>query len=323
MKNRTVIVTLLVLAIGTVAMLYYLKHLGEPRYHGKRLRVWLAEGVRKWYESGDEACKPSREAVRHMGTNAIPTLLRMLRATDSPLNLKLVALADKIEFIPRPDTASDEHYLASWGFGWLGSDASNAIPALTDIYHQNILESSPIAYGILLDMAPPLERTVLVNEGQTNRYDYVRKLALWQLTPTNTPEVSVPLLIKALADPSPMIQSMAVSKLHFFGTNALPAVPALVPIAIGSGLGSTSAKSLLCKLDPETAVKALTNGFYTYQYYTNAQALNKARDEARTNGGSLDKVYNQFPPTLTNESEAMERFRQRYGILPPTNSILK
>src|SRR4051794_13125196 len=116
MKNRTVIVMLLVLAIGTVAMLYYLKH------RGKRLRVWLAEGARDWSKGNEEAGKRATEAVRHMGTNAIPTLLQMLRATDSPLTLKLMALADKIDFIPRPDTASDEHNLASWGFGWLGSD---------------------------------------------------------------------------------------------------------------------------------------------------------------------------------------------------------
>ena len=67
----------------------------EPSYHGKPLAVWLrtygssrsSPQSREWREADD--------AVRHIGTNCIPVLLRMIAAKDSRLKLGLGALAKK------------------------------------------------------------------------------------------------------------------------------------------------------------------------------------------------------------------------------------
>ncbi len=87
------------------------------------------------------------------------------------------------------------------------------------------------------------------------------------------PGLVVPVFIKDLQDPRPEIQDRAVSGLLVFGTNARPAVPALVKL-IGSkpppamtnnpDLYSflpvkTVALQVLEEIDPEAAAKALIN----------------------------------------------------------------
>ncbi|MBI3850319.1 MAG: hypothetical protein HY298_08530 [Verrucomicrobia bacterium] len=57
----------------------------EPKYQGKTLTAWLKVGG---HGEGLED-KPAIEAVRKMGTNAIPFLLDMVRAKDSRFKLKL------------------------------------------------------------------------------------------------------------------------------------------------------------------------------------------------------------------------------------------
>src|SRR5579863_7150233 len=104
----------------------------DPVYGGKRLSVWLqtydpssphARGSREWSETD--------EAVRHIGTNAVPRLLDWLRQSDSSLKLKLVAWARKqpfikIHFVP----AATRNREASLAFVALGNNARNAVPGL-------------------------------------------------------------------------------------------------------------------------------------------------------------------------------------------------
>jgi len=72
--------------------------LREPVYQGRRLGDWLAAykmdglaGVESWQVRVEQ--QKADEAVRHAGTNALPVLLRMLRAKDSALKVKCVELA--------------------------------------------------------------------------------------------------------------------------------------------------------------------------------------------------------------------------------------
>ena len=77
----------------------------EPIYKGKPLSGWLKAYVNNAKSSDDPQLLKVNEAVRQAGTNAIPTLLRLLRAKDSALKLKLMDLAEiqhiiKIRFTP-------------------------------------------------------------------------------------------------------------------------------------------------------------------------------------------------------------------------------
>src|SRR5690348_12117418 len=99
----------------------------EPVYQGKPLRQWLE--VVATESGGPEAQEQAQEAIKKIGTNAVPTLVRMMQAKDSPLELKLADWANtllRINFSPRP--AIEVHMVALYGFHLLKSDGKPAIP---------------------------------------------------------------------------------------------------------------------------------------------------------------------------------------------------
>ena len=120
--------------VGAVVWLVAQPRALEPVYEGKRLSVWLKN------ESGTGE---SGETVRQIGTNAIPTLLRLLRVKDSALKVKLIDLAQRQHVIKIECTPADNwHYRAAYAFGVLGTNAQTAVPALIKIADENI---SPVS----------------------------------------------------------------------------------------------------------------------------------------------------------------------------------
>ena len=84
--------------------------------------------------SRNEDMRKAHEAIRSIGTNAIPTLLQMLRATDPPLKIKLVALAQRQHLIKiRYTPAESLNAAAASGFHVLYSKGQTAVPALIEI----------------------------------------------------------------------------------------------------------------------------------------------------------------------------------------------
>ena len=148
MRKRAYIalVLLLVTVAGVVA--WQGLRLREPVYQGKRLTDWLdayklygLAGVETWQVRAEQ--QKADEAVRHVGTNALPTLLRMLRANDSALKVKCVELARRQHLIRIKHTPAEElNYRACAAFGVLGAKARSAVPALIEIANQNLSRAS-------------------------------------------------------------------------------------------------------------------------------------------------------------------------------------
>ena len=141
--------------------------LREPVYEGKRLSSWLntyrlsgLAGVETWQVRTEQ--QKADEAVRKAGTNALPTLLRMLRAKDSALKVKLVALAQKQHFIRINYTpAQERNYQASCAFGVLRAKAQSVVPALKEIADQNISQDSQwYAIAALAFVGPPAKEAI-------------------------------------------------------------------------------------------------------------------------------------------------------------------
>ena len=65
----------------------------EPVYRGKPLSVWLQRYIQGGSYIGFWPEPEADEAIRQIGTNAIPTLLLMLREHDSKLKLALLRLS--------------------------------------------------------------------------------------------------------------------------------------------------------------------------------------------------------------------------------------
>ena len=157
----------------------------EPVYHGKRLSAWLeayrmhgTAGVETWQVRLEQ--QEADEAVHHAGTNALPTLLRMLRARDSGLKAVAMHWAERNRLIKVKLAPAEElNYRACWAFGVLRAKARSAVPALMEIAARN---PSPHArcYSLtaLASIGPPANEAIPgLLELATNADSVVRSYA--------------------------------------------------------------------------------------------------------------------------------------------------
>jgi HEAT repeat protein len=253
-KRRILVAALLVVLLGGFA--WWLLHPNEPFYNGKPLSVWLdIYGLSGTYEPGRD------EALRHIGTNAIPTLLQMLRAKDSPLKTKCIQFLNsqhlvRIKILP----ASLKNNEAFFAFAVLRADAKNAVPDLTQIYDEKISLESQISTAVSIGAIGPDAKSAIPSllRGLTSTNERVRYSAIFALGEIHgEPETVVPELVKFLHDSNPSVSKSAVEALGKYGTNAELAVPDLtVMLNDRNPEIRVPATNALKHIDPEAAAKA-------------------------------------------------------------------
>jgi HEAT repeat protein len=109
----------------------------EPEYQGKPLSKWLGEAAddSPGIPLDPEEKPASRDAIRAMGTNALPGLIKMLKAQDSPLKLNPLNLARKHSLWGFSVTRARKlNNRAVFGLCALGTNANVAVPELMDLY---------------------------------------------------------------------------------------------------------------------------------------------------------------------------------------------
>ncbi len=238
----------------------------EVAFAGKPLRAWLVAYYDTRFPGGDpERTKINEEAalaVRTIGTNALPELLKMVTATDSPL----AVLAQKqrlVEISFRP--AAYWNDVGYEGFKILGPAAKDAVPALACTLEENLSPSSrnaaSIALGALGSNAVAAVPALL--RATTNVNPGVRVSALNVLGDIRTPhEPILSALLRSLNDLDFVVQMCGMRALSAFGPGAEEAVPALVELTKHAEHHVRSqACAALGKIGsrPETAVPALLN----------------------------------------------------------------
>ena len=87
-RRRNTYLLLSVAALGLLAWLLFGP--SEPEYQGKKLSRWLWE-MEIAPDTASLAWKESVQAVQAMGTNAVPSLLAMLRTRDSAWKRQIVS----------------------------------------------------------------------------------------------------------------------------------------------------------------------------------------------------------------------------------------
>ncbi len=101
----------------------------EPVYQGRRLSSWLEELERSWPGKDSEQ---SAQAIREIGTDALPYLMAGLKARGSMLKLNLAGFLrdqDRIKF--RVRMVEEQRDRALKGFFVLGAEAKPALPELS------------------------------------------------------------------------------------------------------------------------------------------------------------------------------------------------
>jgi hypothetical protein len=244
----------------------------EPEYHGKKLSEWL----RLYGTSARATPRPALTtnqqqeavaAVRALGTNALPCLLRWLAYEPAPWKVKLAARARSIPGGWPPLRWLEESAGARRstdgmiGFRILGAQAGSAVPALG-----RLATNSPrVSYRAVDALASigqaglPALLEVMRNPGTPDRDRIV-----WLIVTTSDdassamrlrvlleflndkdqrlraaaatalafmrlqPEKAVPPLARSLGDTAPRVRAAAAEALLHFARYAQPAVPALL-----------------------------------------------------------------------------------------------
>lgn len=133
MKTRRRIVLLLACGALVAGVFSLVSRPREPSYNGRRIREWLelytSDAVTS--RSSDEA----PDAIRGIGTNAIPYLLKWIRY-EPPRWREILGYGDIPDWLREwivNDTKDDLATAACNGFQLLGPDAESAIPELARI----------------------------------------------------------------------------------------------------------------------------------------------------------------------------------------------
>jgi len=217
----------------------------EPVYQAKRLSIWL-RGYDNPTWMADRNVDPDAdigwltdpqadEAVRGIGTNAIPILLKMLNARDTRLTLRLLALAQKQSLI-RFDYVDADHRAieAAYAFQALGVRASNAVPQLLKIYNDKTSLASRVNILTSLGYIGPRARAAipLMLKATADTNEFICCTGLWSLASIHSqPEIVVPVLTKFLSDIRRFVPITAAVGLEKFGPDARSATSALLESA--------------------------------------------------------------------------------------------
>jgi hypothetical protein len=274
----------------------------EPHYVGQPLSDWLC-------------CEPrdlEQNAVLQIGTNAIPTLLDILGATDKTVKKVAARLDNKsMQRRVRADdfVIDDFQALAVDGFRILGANADPAIPQIVKLLNsqetsfnaaQALAEVGPNGFAVLTNnlASSPMRGSIVAALGQRRGGDpkIVTKLLINALKDENPgiranaadflagrdPGIAIPALIETLSDKSPDPRRCAAIALGSYGSAAKSAAPKI--LSLYTNAVDVIIFGALKKIDPKTAAEAET--FILSSGPTNADRIGYTKTRLK-NGKAL------------------------------------
>jgi hypothetical protein len=273
MKFRRILaVAFLTIIFG--GFIYWALSWHELEYRGKTLRFWANQyGTNHWSGRNQELDKQAETAVRSIGTNAIPILLKMMATTESPIRIKLTKPVPKkwLGFLHIDGPAEYRHKiyelqsLGGYGLIALGGDARAAVPTLVGLlknkdpnvrYHAvfTLRCLGPVASNALPQLIKCLDDSEF-----TVRDDAVIGLG----TMATEQGTVVPILIELLQENrtnqihGAIICNDAMHALWGFGAQSKPAVPIILDFLNDERSEiRRGATNTLLQIDPEAAARA-------------------------------------------------------------------
>ena len=242
----------------------------EPVFEARTLTSWLDHHVASSAASppyGSPGWKKADEALRRIGTNAIPMLLEMISAKDRPpIIRKLLETARSMGWTrTNYRYAVTKHEEAEYAFELLRTNAASAVPGLIRIYEENVSASSQRCAALALGhigrgakaALPALIRRFTHTNGEVRFYAVSAVMSIG-----GEPAVVIPALTSALKDPNVNVRWNAVSGLSRFGSRARSAVPDLLEMLKDQGMVGGSSitqqvETALWRIAPEKVGKPL------------------------------------------------------------------
>jgi hypothetical protein len=267
---RRKLIIVLPLACAGVIALFVWKSVPppEPVYRGKPLRVWLDEWranefpTTNWATRSDKAKQEAADAVRAIGPDAIPFLLKSLRFKHPSIKSRLR------EIIPARWHSAlhlnygpyDSQIPGMDGFAILGPLGAPALPQLIKLGQDGEANHSRWAVGALGSLRSAGDPAIpFLIQSLTNADWQTRQMAAWSLCTINKqPDIVIPALIeylKFLKTLSLTAEDIyCIDYLTFWGTNAKPAVPVILEFLESPDVRKREAvTNCLPRIDPEAA----------------------------------------------------------------------
>jgi hypothetical protein len=181
-RLRLIALIVAVLLAGGFAL--HLFQSREPRYQGRSLVEWMDDYGRASASASDVEMDISRRAVKQIGSNAIPFLLKELSTKDTALEERLKLWLQRQPLVQFHFKYAWEHRLQGLeGFAILEQDASCAVPDLVELSRDNDADIRRTALNILCLLKPKQD-------------------------------ILLPILLQAFHDPSAPIRDIAAVRLH-------------------------------------------------------------------------------------------------------------
>lgn len=233
-QRRITAISSVLLAAVAICGFWLTAHDGrEPHFKQRKLSEWITE-----YRSARsaDARRQAEEAIRAIGTNALPPLLLWIRQEDSDTRQRAFRLVERLGFSKiELRRALRWRSFAFFGFRLLGPAAGPAIPELTRLlendsaaidYGKNltVAESAVLALGEIGAAAIPALSRALTNRNVNVRKSAALKLGEFGLAAGET----IPALVGALSDTNVEVRLYATRSLGQIHENPGLVVPALV-----------------------------------------------------------------------------------------------
>ncbi len=217
MKNSRLLAAFVLAGLFGAAAVLYLSQPREPVYNGQPVSHWI-RGLGSNHVTRNEA---SNKAFHQIGTNALPVLIKMLRAKDSKVKLWVRRLSGKPAFVRHHFTLAEaDRISAVLGFSELGPLAKPAVPALIALLPDDEISE-----------------------------DAARALA-------SIGSEAVKPLIAALKNPNPKTRLGAITALGGIGSGASQALPALSRCLRDEDVTvRVAAAEAIKKINPKPSVK--------------------------------------------------------------------
>ena len=220
-------------------MAWYCPRSDEPSYQGKTLTLWLLEYLAvsdpgTLTKENGAVITRAEKAVRNMGTNSLPYLIRLIQTKDSLFRRIAIVIAQH-QSIVKADirTEEDKRVMADFGFYALGPMAKSAVPALVELLKDKDFDVHSTAANSLGNIGPDAEAAVpflLPYLNSTNQIGLeVAALNLGRIHAE--PQLVVPALVeKLIVTNSPLqLRVATIDALASFGERAKIALPYLIP----------------------------------------------------------------------------------------------
>ena len=256
--GRRKVLVLLAAALVVGAVVAVNQSSDEPSYGGRPLSAWLLQ-CQMFSLTGTEQRMQADQAIRHIGTNAIPYLLQYIQYETPVWKTKTqVDINELLRRLGRDWRWRDRRVARAQGaavaFQVLGTDAEGAIGELTRLMNQTNSRATRFRAAYTLPCLgaksiPPLLAVL------TNQQAEVRAVVTSSLQPLGTnARPLVPTLIQCLQDKDTVVSMGAPQALGGFKIERSTAVPALIDSLQNprTGVRGMAARSL-----PEFGVEAL------------------------------------------------------------------